>query len=73
MYLYAGMILMLAGLGQVVSIVDQVVDFSSLLLLYDSLLDNFKLTSLSLPTSLVTIPSYAFSYCYDLPTVIIPT
>ena len=48
-------------------------NFSSLLLLYDSLLDNLALTSLSLPTSLVTISSYAFQYCYALPTVIIPT
>jgi hypothetical protein len=52
----------------------RVVDFSSLLLLlYDSLLANQKLTSLSLPTSLVTISSYAFSSCIVLQTVIIPT
>ena len=67
-----------AVLGYNLSIVDQVVDFSSLLfssllLLYDSLLDNYALTSLSLPTSLVTISSYAFSDCHALPTVIIPT
>ena len=60
-------------LGYNLSIVAQVADFSSLLLLYDSLLVNFALTSLSLPTSLVTIPSYAFQNCYALPTVIIPT
>ena len=51
----------------------RVSDFSSLLLLYDSLLDNYALTSLSLPTSLVTISQGAFSYCSALPTVIIPT
>ena len=63
-----------AVLGYNVSIVDQVVDFFSLLfLLYDSLLENYALTSLSLPTSLVTIPDYAFIYCVALPTVIIPT
>ena len=71
---------MVAGLGDVVlgftiSVVDQVVDFSSssLLLLYVSLLDNRALTSLSLPTSLVTILGYAFYYCRALRTVIIPT
>jgi hypothetical protein len=49
-------------------------DFSSLfLLLYVSLLVNFALTSLSLPTSLVTISSSAFQLCTALPTVIIPT
>ena len=69
-----------AVLGYNLSIVDQVADFSSflllydsLLLLYDSLLDNRNLTSLSLPTSLMTISDYAFSYCYALRTVIIPT
>ena len=56
-----------------VSIVDQVADFSFLLLLNDSLLANFALTSLSLPTSLVYISSYAFQFCSALPTVIIPT
>jgi hypothetical protein len=62
-----------AVLGYYLSIVDQVVYISSLLLLYDSLLVNVALTSLSLPTSLVTILSYAFYSCSDLPTVIIPT
>ena len=52
----------------------RVVDFSSLLLLlYDSLLANAALTSLSLPTSLVTISNYVFQHCSVLPTVIIPT
>jgi hypothetical protein len=60
-------------LGYNLSKVAQVVDFSSLLLLYDSILDNGALTSLSLPTSLVTIPSYAFYRCIALRTVIIPT
>ena len=60
-------------LGYNLSIVAQVVDFSSLILLYDSLLDNPLLTSLSLPTSLVIIPYYTFYDCYALPTVIIPT
>ena len=73
---------MLARLGCVVlgyniSIVDQFVDFSSslhlLLLLYDSLLGNRALTSLSLPTSLVTISDGAFYDCSALRTVIIPT
>jgi len=63
-----------ALLGYNLSIFEnQVADYSSLLLLYDSLLANQKLNSLSLPTSLVTIPSYAFQYCSALPTVIIPT
>ena len=62
-----------AVLGYNLSIVDRVVDFASLLLLYDSLLGNNVLTSLSLPTSLVTISNYAFSSYFALPTVITPT
>ena len=68
---------MLAGLGcgvlgHNISVVEKVVDFF-LLLLYDSLLGNRALTSLSLPTSLVTISDGAFYRCSALPTVIIPT
>jgi hypothetical protein len=60
-------------IGFTISVVDHVVDFSSLLLLYDFLLGNDALTSLSLPTSLVTISGYAFYRCFALRTVIIPT
>jgi hypothetical protein len=68
---------MLAGLGcgvlgYNISVVEMVVD-SFFFLVYDSLLVNEALTSLSLPTSLVTISDYAFQYCYALSTVIIPT
>ena len=62
-----------ALLGYYLSIEDQIVDFSSLFLSYDSLLASNALTILSLPTSLVTISSQAFAYCVALPTVIIPT
>ncbi len=80
-YLYAGIILAYVSwvrlgyvvIGPTISVVDHVVDFSSLLLLYDSLLGNEALTSLSLPTSLVTILGYAFYGCSALRTVIIPT
>ena len=41
--------------------------------MYDSLLDNEKLTSLSLPTSLVTISDWAFYYCFDLTSLSLPT
>ena len=44
-----------------------------LVLLYDSLLGNHALTSVSLPTSLVIISDYVFQACSALPTVIIPT
>jgi hypothetical protein len=47
--------------------------FSSLLLLYNSHLANGALTSLSLPTSLVTISSYAFQYCTVLTSLSLPT
>ena len=77
MCLYAGIKLILAGLGcgvlgYNISVVEKVVD-SFFFLLYDSLLDNEALTSLSLPTSLVTISVYAFNGCSALSTVIIPT
>ena len=42
-------------------------------LLYVSLEANYGLTSLSLPTSLVSISDSAFFYCTALPTVVIPT
>ena len=80
MYLYAGddtyaswVRLGCAVLGYNLSIIAQVADFSSLLLLYNSLLANEKLTSLSLPTSLVTISSYAFEYCSSLTSLSLPT
>jgi hypothetical protein len=53
----------------------RVVDFSPLLflLLNDSLLANQNLTSLSLPTSLVTISNYAFAECSSLTSLSLPT
>ena len=38
-----------------------------------AVIDNSKLVSVVLPTSLVAISNNAFQYCSALPTIIIPT
>ena len=73
-FCWCRLVILLLQVFVYLSIEEQADDiYSLLLLLYDSLLGNLALTSLSLPTSLVTISSYAFSFCVALPTVIIPT
>jgi hypothetical protein len=60
-------------IGLVVISVEQVVVDFSLLLLYNSLLDNQRLTSLSLPTSLGSISKAAFQGCAALTSLSLPT